>query len=225
MYLLQNRAQDFIDCLEQDGNKCYMGLLSLYHVAHANELLLSDTDWTSKFMPIVETNRLENNRILKYLESLIEITPDVYTLFSKYVKRFAVYYDDEDFNAMLDGSLDDLIKKGYREIDCRLYEAGLKFNFREVRQLLKQGANPYVHISGRYSSEEVDESEANDVYSLYDDALQYAYENEDYGIWDCWKAGINGTETLVEESLFGALFQGAGCQLVVNIIRKMAPKA
>jgi hypothetical protein len=123
---------------------------------------------------------------------------------------------------MLDGDLEVLLAKGYREIDCLLYEAGLKFNFKKVKELLSQGANPYAHISGDFTSEEAAKRKTyDDVYSLYSDAYTHACDAGSlYGICYCWETGIQKKDIKVDDDLIRTLFQGAGCQWVVDIIRE-----
>jgi hypothetical protein len=225
MYLLQNRADDFIKRLRNDGNNCYMGILMLYRVAYANKLLLTNDDWLPHCLPEAEKCKAENAKIIEYLESLIKIPENFADDFEKFLKPYAWLYDDEEFKFMLEGSLELLIQKGYREIDCLAYEAGMKFNFERLKELLNQGADPYVHISGDYIAEEAAKLGLNDANVLYDDASDHICDiASHYSICDCWKEGMEGKETTIDNSLIRDLFRSAGCQLVVNIIRDYAPQ-
>jgi hypothetical protein len=220
MYLLQNRADDFIKRLRNDGNNCYTDILMLYHVAYANRLLLTNVNWVPNFLPVVKKCTAENAKIIEYLESLIKIPENYADVFAKFLKPYAWFFDDEEFEFMLDGSLESLLQKGYREIDCLAYEAGLKFNFDRLKELLDQGADPYAHISGDNPPEGAAQLSHMDVNELYEDADNHVCDRGSfYYICDCWQDGIDGKETTVENELIRDLFLSAGCQLVVNIIK------
>lgn len=226
MYLLQNRADDFIELFRRQDNGCYWGTLSLYEVAYTNKLLLSDTEWVPGFLPVIEHGRTENRRILEFLESQIKIPENFGKHFAKTLKPFAWFFEDEDFGSMLEGLLPELLEKGYREKDCLLYEAGLKFNFDKLTTLLDQGADPYVRISGLYTPQEAAQQiSPDDTYSLYDDVYRHACDCADiYGVGNCWQDGMQGKETEIDNDLLREFFQGAGCQWVTNIILEKCPK-
>lgn len=118
---------------------------------------------------------------------------------------------------------------GYREIDCLLYAAGLKFNFNEMDKLLAEGANPYIDISSTYPADIALEKDPSDLYNeavcLFDDVSSITCDLESYyGICDCWKDGFYGKETIISSDLIREFFQGAGCQLVFDTIRKHHPQ-
>ena len=222
MFLLQNRVDDFIKQFEVRNNRCSMEIYSLYRAAYANKILLGDSEWETEFMPIIEKGRRENNAILDYLGSIIHLSEDFHVEFMKSLKSFAWFEEESDFDIMLDDSLENLKKKGYREIDCRLYEAGLKFNFHEFMRLLNEGGNPYARISALSSPEIAANMNPNmdDVYSLYDDVCRHACDSCDiYGIGDTWKDGFNCNETTVTQELLREFFQSAGFQLIINMVR------
>ena len=226
MYLLQNRAGDFIREFEAQDNRCFMGVYSLYRVAYANKIILQDDDWSADFISVVEKARGENQYILDYLASIIPIPENFIDDFKESLQPFAWYDKDDDFEFMLDGSLEHLEKMGYRKIDCLLYEAGLKFIFKEFERLLSLGANPYVKISSDYTPDVVSKLEINefDVYSLYEDAQCHLYDCCDiYGVGECWSDGQSGKETIVDQILIREFFLAAGCRLVCESICKLYP--
>ena len=223
MYLLQNRANDFIRVFEAQNNRCFMGIYSLYCVAYANKIILRDDDWSVNFIPVVEKARGENQRIIDYLASIIPIPENFIDDFKMSLQSFAWFDKEDDFEFMLDGSLEHLEKMGYRKIDCLLYEAGLKFNFKEFERLLALGADPYVKLSSEYTPEIASKLDivAFDVYSTYEDAECHLYDCCDiYGIADCWKDGLSEKETIVDQNLVREFFLAAGCRLVCESILK-----
>lgn len=222
MYLLQNRADDFIRQFESQNHRCFMGIYSLYRVAFANKILLDDTQWVPDFLPIVENGRKENIRILNYLSSLIDVPNDFFKEFKTSLKPFAWFDEDDDYDWMLNESLEKLMEMGYREIDCELYAAGMKFNFSELEKLLADGGNPYIKISAFNPPHLASKMnlQIDDVFSLYDEAYTHACDcGSIYGVCDCWRDGFYGKETHITQELLHELFQGAGFQLVVETIR------
>lgn len=221
MYLLQNKAKELIELIEAEKNRCFFGILSLYQVAYANKILLADNNWKSSFLPMVKNLRIENERILRFIESIITIPSNYDKSFMEALSPFSFYDGESDLVLLLDGELSDLVAMGYREIDCRLYAAGITFNFDRMIDLLNQGANPYAHISGDYTPDEAAQMEPYEVNSLYDDAVNRVCDCCDFeGICACWKDGIDDKETKVSDDLLRSYFQAAGYQIVADIIRK-----
>lgn len=221
MYLLQNRSEDFIRQFEAQDNRCYMGVYSLYRIGYANKVILNEDDWSANFLPIVENVRGENQRILDYIASIIPIPENFLEGFKESLQPFAWFDKKDDFEYMLYGSLDHLEKMGYRKIDCLLYEAGLKFDFKECERLLACGADPYVKLSAEYSPRVASKLDitAYDVYSLYEDAECHLSDCVNiYGIGNCWENGLSGKETIVDSNLIKEFFLAAGCKLLCELI-------
>lgn len=221
MYLLQNRSEEFIRRFEDKNNRYFMGVYSLYRVGYANKILLMDNDWTPEFLPVVDKGRKENQRILDYLASIIPIPNDFLEDFRNSLKPFAWFDDEDDFEFMIDGTLDKLEEMGYRRIDCKLYEAGLKFHFEEFKQLLALGANPYAKLSAYFPPSVASKLDITnyDVYSLHDDTQCHLSDSISiYGIGDCWSNGLSGKETIINQELMSEFFLATGCQLLCEAI-------
>jgi hypothetical protein len=224
MFILQNQFDNLKDAIDSQNNRCYFGIFSLYQVAYANKILLSDPSWGEKFLPIVKKSRIENNKILKYLASLIKIPEDFSSEFARFLKRFGWSEEDLSFEMLFNDSLDVLLDKGYREIDCLLYEAGARFDFDRMIDLLNQGGNPLVHISGDYTPEEAAILGPDQVNSLCVDAFLYASHFCSNGIYKCWENGINDKETFISNKFLHNVFIATGYQLILNIINYYARK-
>lgn len=110
MYLLQNRSEDFIRQFEAQNNRCFMGVYSLYRMGYTNKIILDEVDWSDKFKPTAETLRAENHRILDYLASIIPIRENFFENFKESLRPFAWFEKDDNFEYMLDASLDHLEK-------------------------------------------------------------------------------------------------------------------
>lgn len=222
MYLMQNRADDFIERFKQSKRVCYFGVLMLHHVAYANKILLSIPDWQEDFKPILSKCRTDNNRILEYLKSTISFPKYYQKGFAEFLKSFARYPKKYGFKIedILGDILPNLVEMGYREIDCLLYEAGMKFNFNRIIDLLSEGANPYVHISGDYSPETAAKLDWQDVKCLYEDAERYMSDCIDmYGVAKCWIDGVNRKETK-DDNVLENIFEGAGMKMVYDICER-----
>jgi hypothetical protein len=223
MYILQSRAEKFIKCFETESNGCCFGILALHHVAYANKILLANSELDPGLLPIVDRCKVENAQILKCLKPSIKVPVNIGKNFVRLVKQVALFDENDDFDSMLKCNINELTKMGYREIDCLLYEAGLKFDFEKVRGLLEQDANPYVRISGHNAPQELSGLSMKDADSLYHIARNGVCNSiRIYGVADCWKDGVEGRETLITSDLLRELFLGAGCQMVLNIIHKYA---
>ncbi|MDE7181051.1 MAG: hypothetical protein K2N88_07650 [Muribaculaceae bacterium] len=222
MALLQNRADDFIEACEEADNRCFIGIYTLYQVAYANKLILDDNAWSAGYWPEIEKLRADNKRILDYMASLIPIPSDFEEQFRKLISRFAPYSEEDDIEVMIGASLDELIKLGFREIDCSLYEAGMKFNFGDVSLLLEAGAKPSAYLSPDCGPDDVDSALKSDeeVYCLNDEILTKFSDNIDIdGIAACWDAGIKGEKIKLSPQLIPAIYQAAGFQILMKMIR------
>lgn len=226
LYILQCRAKDFIERFEAQENRCFAGVYSLYMMAYSNYLILSDDTWLPSCMTIVEPCREGCQKIMEYLRSIIEIPNSFESDLKAYLSHFAFYEYEDDLDYMLDGSLQELISLGYRDIDCRLYEAGMKLNYDEVERLMSNGANPDVHISGGYSPEKAVEAALYDVYCLSDDVTERVFNAVDlYGVYAYWKSGVRCETQTVDDRDLNAFFQGAAYRMMeILICRKKSEK-
>lgn len=118
---------------------------------------------------------------------------------------------------MLDGDLETLIPNGYRDIDCYLYEAGMKLRYDKMDDLLLKGADPDVFISAYYPSYATDMLKQEGK-SLYEMAATLVYDviNIDR-LGDVWESGMKGVDYEIEDRLiYSRLFYGAAYMIVLN---------
>ena len=99
-------------------------------------------------MTVVKSCRMECKKILDYLKTVISIPDTFEAELAVFLKKFSYYEDDEDLDMMLDGSLHELVSLGYREIDCKLYEAGMKLKYSEVKRIIAKRGKSRINISG-----------------------------------------------------------------------------
>lgn len=136
----------------------------------------------------------------------------------EHFKCFANYDDDDGLEYILDGSLSQLISMGYREIDCLLYEAGMKLNYAKVKQLLEFGANPNAWISSDYFSEMANEADIYDAYCLNVDIDTIISDAIDIDIYTYWECGIRNELLPIRENVIYSLSQGAAYRLMDTLI-------
>lgn len=224
LYILQCRAKDFIERFEAQGNRCFAGVYSLYMMAYSNYMLLSDELWRQSCMAVIEPSRKGCQEILNYIQTIIAIPETFETDLRAYLKHYACYDDDDDIDYILDGSLPQLMSLGYREIDCLLYEAGMKLDYAEVERLLELGANPNVRICGDYTVAQAAEAGIYEVYCLGDDVNAKVGDAIGlYGVYVYWESGINGENRVMGKDDLYEFFQGAAYRMMEMIICRNNP--
>lgn len=221
LYILQCRSEDFIKRFEEQNNHCFIGVYSLYQLAYSNYLILSDDEWSQSAIPVIEICRKRCKEILLYLKNIIAVPTSFEYDLRKHLKCFAYYSEDYDFEFMLDGSLPHLLSLGYKEVDCKLYEAGMKLDYSEVERLLNIGANPNVWMSGDYNPEDAVKAGIDYAYCLTDDINTIVCDAVDvYGIYSYWEKGVRNEKQSVDIENLNFLFQGAAYQLMGMLISR-----
>lgn len=141
-------------------------VLDLKYLTLFNKIIWFDDDWRTGLLPFVNLNRQRILRIIDFWKSEAEagfLTRDF--PFNKY-HEFFLCDDPNDARLkeeILYEPMADYLKKGFREIDLRLYQRVECFDFEQVEKLLKQGANPLIPIeddpySDIFSEVELEES-------------------------------------------------------------------
>lgn len=221
-YLFQCRSEEFIEYFNQEGNDhCPYFILQLYSSCYALHVILEDEiyGWENHIKPTIEICRKGCSEILSYLATKANITGDYKKKFMDLAKsKYQWYEDDEDFDWMLHGDLETLKSKGYREIDCYLYEAGMKLHYEEVIKLLKQGADPYVFISADYLASEAEEYDY-DTCQLWNELflrVEDLFLCEDYGY--VLEEGTKKHDVEISMQQIYSVYQAAAYQLMMNLI-------
>lgn len=223
LYILQCRSADFISYFEAQNNRCFMGVYSLYLMAWANYKILSIDFWTPSFLEVVEPSRVGCAEIMNYLRSVVAI-PDSLDNVKKYLKSFANYDDSDGLDLMLDSELSQLIDLGYREIDCRLYEAGMRLDYEEAEKLIEMGANPNIYISGELPPSKAEGNEY-EAYCLSCEVNSIVSDTLDFDAIDrYWIAGVKNESQNVRLRDIEALFKGAAYRLMEEVLSKYGPQ-
>lgn len=220
MYLYQCRSEEFIECFNQeDGDICPCFMSQLYSSCYALHVILEDEifGWGEHIRPTIEICRKGCSEILSYLTTKVNITGDYKKRFMDFVRNeYQWYEDDIDFDWMLDGDLDKLKSQGYREIDCYLYEAGMKLHYDKVIKLLKQGADPYVSISADFSASETREHPAYQLWEELSMRVEDLFICDNFGY--VLKEGVKKNDVEISTKQIHSVYQAAAYQLMLNLI-------
>lgn len=127
----------------------YDDTFDLINLTFFNQTILKDDAWIEEIMPLILKNRHKTEQMLDYwrkesncrnLQRKIE-----YNKYHQYF--FCDDPNDKDSNEEIIGEpISNLLEKGYREIDLRLYNRVECFDFAEAEKLLKQGARMDIHF-------------------------------------------------------------------------------
>ncbi len=155
------------------------------------------------------------------MESIITIPDNLDSDFKSIVRQYSYYDSDDDFDRVFDDSLNGLIQKGYREIDCRLYLAGMSLDYEETERLLFQGGNPDKRILGYCSSLDANNMDSFDIQCLSSDVVtRYTDAIDCYDLSKYWESGVKGQDMIVDTSQITNVLEGAAYILMARLIRK-----
>jgi hypothetical protein len=222
MYLVQNRADDFIKEFEKEASCKTLPrrypIESLYLYVYAAKILLDDNDWLKEERwKTILVARANNLRMWEYLLNM-GMVPDGYN--ERLIKaglQYAWAESCETYIDTLDCELDDLLKWGARKIDCDLFVAVQKLDFREVETLLKQGANPDAEIY----VEDPASNEYPDTLSPFGHAAMLWCDAYNCQFLDvCWEHGIEKIEDEVNDADFIQLIMSSTHKLMYELMAK-----
>ena len=218
--LLQCRSEEFIEQFNQNNCvSCSQGISNLYACCYALHVILENEMWGEHLRSTIKICRKGCEKILSFLASKTEVPKNYEETFKDFVRSRFQWWDEEDeIEDMLDGDIEKLRERGYREIDCYLYEAGMKLHYDRVVELLEQGADPYVSISADYIAGEA-ESHPDDTYCLWKDVClrveNFVICN---GVVCILEKGIEKIDADIHKRYICSVFQTAAYQIMGNII-------
>jgi len=143
------------------GHTFHLKYLTLF-----NKIIWFDNDWRNDLKPFVRRMRQRVQRMIKFWidEGEGDFLSQPFT-YNKYHEYFVCDdpNDPELADQLLFEPISEYVKKGFREIDLRLYNRVECFDFEQVEKLLKQGADPTVPIENLpftdiFSAVEMEES-------------------------------------------------------------------
>lgn len=119
----------------------------IYLITQCWEIILEHPEeWIEECRETVAKNKRRNLEIKKIFQDRfgVEFTP--IDFYHTDIPFFRNYRDDIFEDVFWNETKDNLITKGYRDIDLDLYVAVNKFDYNEVERLLKLGADPAAEL-------------------------------------------------------------------------------
>lgn len=118
----------------------------LTNLTFFNQTIWLDAEWERKIMPLVKKHRQRTEQVLGFWHSESgQIKTHRQIEYNHYWNYFFCE-DPDDFDEINAEPISSYLKKGYREIDLRLYNRSQCFDFAEVKKLLEHGAKSHIHF-------------------------------------------------------------------------------
>jgi hypothetical protein len=114
-----------------------------------NHKIWFDTSWIDRIMPFIIENRQQTKQMIDFWEA--EGEKNILNRKIEYNKYFEYFYcddpnDPESNEKIILDHISYFLKKGFREIDLRLYNRVSCFDFIETKKLLEKGAKINIHF-------------------------------------------------------------------------------
>lgn len=118
----------------------------LINLTFFNETIWFSGDWIDNIKPLVVKHRERTMQMLDFwLKELGQ--QEIYRQIEYHQYHEHFYCDDpNDYDEIIMEPITTYLKKGFREIDLRLYNRAQCFDFKEVKKLLKLGAKSDIHF-------------------------------------------------------------------------------
>ena len=117
----------------------------LYYITKCHQIIMAG-NFIEKIMPFILNQREKIEKIMDLWRNRFQIDTNKDIEFKNYEDAFYCDADDATFYDVFLDPKERFIENGCREIDLELFEAVNKFNYDEVRRLLKEGANPDANL-------------------------------------------------------------------------------
>jgi len=120
--------------------------------------IFSYDDFLGDYIPIAKEMRRRTNNVMDYLAEKEVLIKDFEVNYWYYWDLFYCEDPDSELKDILWGKPSKFIRDNCRLIDLKLFEAVCKFKFDDVKELLKEGANPEAKIYLECDVLDVDEN-------------------------------------------------------------------
>jgi len=136
----------------------------LTNLTFFNKLIWIDRDWIKEIMPLVKKQRKRTKKMLDFWcaeSGQQEINRKI-----EYNHYYNCFFceDPNDYDEICLEPISTYLKKGFREIDLKLYNRVQSFDFVEVKKLLEQGAKSNIGFEN---------GSDNDTYSRISTEVSY----------------------------------------------------
>ena len=156
----------------------------LTNLTFFNQTIWNVNDWKEEIMPLIKKNKQQTEQMLDFWR--LEFDCQNLKLEIEY-NQYGWYFfcsDPNDNDEILMEPISDLLEKGFREIDLRLYNRVLCFDFAETKKLLKKGAKANVDIFEDEISNALDDIDvelhlyAIDIIRIFKNFEEKGYEQD-----------------------------------------------
>lgn len=235
--VIANRADEAIEIMENKqfddgiltdilqysrfGNWPSCGKLPLYLITLANEIYFGTDDFRDEIMPTVNRNREGINQLKEYWKAKGYPT-DKDVDFSAY-KELVAHFDDidgDDYDYLLDGELEDLIKMGYDENEAKFCYALLTYDKPEIDKQISLGTNPNVWISGDVTPDKCNYANGMNGFESSFDARSDAQIC--YGVWHYWDSNKGDNLINAEWTTIRGLLSAAAYEQIIPLLERLA---
>ena len=173
----------------------------LKNLTFFNQSVWKDDDWNDEIIPLIRRNRQRTEQMLDYWRaecSCGEIQREI-----DYNQYFDYFYcvDPRITDEVFWEPIQDYLSKGIREQDIMLFFHAERFNFKETKKLLEEGAKPDVDIC---IDDDLDDDDSNSILSRI--WVEYLYLISTYVVPDFEAFEINGYKQKFDiKDMFGHL--------------------
>lgn len=220
-YIFQCRSKEFIEHYTESLDKPNSSdLLYLYNCCCALEIVLEAGNLGEEYLSedVIEYCRKGCHELKEFICSQIEIPNNYEKTFYDFLRNYQYYPEERRLEDILNGDIEELKSQDYREVDCLLYEAGMKLHFDEMMDYLEKGGDPHVYITADIHSSEVEALKYNG-FSLYGESIMRI---EDlfmcYSFRGVLKRALNKIDVELSLSQIHGVFWAAAYQIVLNKI-------
>lgn len=215
-YVYQNYADEAIAILKSgDFDKHILQNagygLPLYKITKCNSIILEDNKWKENAMPTIIRNRKNCSKLMSFWQSEYGYNMSEPMDFANY-KEICGHFRDFDIEELLEGTLDELVLKGYNRDEAEFCYSVLVYEPELLQKHFSLRTNPDVYISGDFTPQSAPLF-PHDCYN----ALKFSYETycaatDIYGIFDLYESkqvksiGHLEIETLLQAATYYELY-------------------
>ena len=216
-YVFQNMADEAIEILESDDfDKNILedvGLFEhpfpLYLISLCNLTYADDDGWRKDYLEdVIIPMRRQCHQLIDYFRQK-GFPVDIPIDFAPYPVERQHFKYGLDMESLLDGTEEELMKKGYDLNECRLCYAVLTGDLDTINYQVALGTNPNVWISGEQLPEEANEADHESYNALYA-CSEYRWSAFScYGLRAFWHDGVKKIYNDIDYRTLSLLVQAA----------------
>lgn len=215
--VFQNMADEAIEILESgdfdknifDDVGLFANPFPLYLISLCNLTYADDNEWRKDFLDeVIIPMRRQCHQLIDYfrqkgypVDNPVDFTP--------YPDERRHFSRSWNMESLLDGTEEELVKKGYDLNECRLCYAVLIGDLDTINRQIAMGTNPDVWISGEQNPEDANEID-DESHNALNACMEYTWSPFDcYGLSGYWRDGVQKIYNDIDYRVLSLLVQGA----------------